>query len=170
MFDEKRYFHAGTQPTVADWRGFTLGLLVCEDIWEPEPAQLARAAGAQLLAVINASPYEIHKQREREDGGARARPRDVGLPLAYVNLVGGQDELVFDGNSFVMDAQGEVVMRAPPFDEGTWVAAVRARRAGQARAAVAASRAGAVRRGERLRRAHSRRARLRPQSTAFPAS
>ena len=69
--------------------------------------------------MINASPYEIHKQREREEV-ARARVRDVGLPLAYVNLVGGQDELVFDGNSFVMDANGEVVMRAPAFAEGIY--------------------------------------------------
>src|SRR5580700_1590839 len=107
VFDEKRYFQAGTQPTVADWRGFRLGLLVCEDIWEAGAAQLARAAGAELLLVINASPYEIHKQRERE-AVARDRARDVGLPLAYVNLVGGQDELVFDGNSFVMDAHGKV--------------------------------------------------------------
>jgi NAD+ synthase (glutamine-hydrolysing) len=121
VFDEKRYFQAGTQPTIAECRGFRVGLLICEDIWVPEPAQLARAAGAQLLAVINASPYEIHKQREREEV-ARARTRDVGLPLAYVNLLGGQDELVFDGNSFVMDAAGEVVVRAPPFEEGIWAA------------------------------------------------
>jgi NAD+ synthase (glutamine-hydrolysing) len=121
VFDEKRYFQAGAQPTVAEVKGFRLGLLVCEDIWQPESAQLARADGAQLLAVINASPYELHKQREREDM-ARARVRDVGLPLAYVNLVGGQDELVFDGNSFVMDAHGQVILRAPPFVEGTWVA------------------------------------------------
>jgi NAD+ synthase (glutamine-hydrolysing) len=120
VFDEKRYFQPGAQPTVADCRGFRLGLLVCEDIWEPEAAQLARAAGAQLLLVINASPYEIHKQREREQI-ARARVRDTGLPLAYVNLLGGQDELVFDGNSFVMDAAGEVVVRAPPFEEGVYV-------------------------------------------------
>jgi NAD+ synthase (glutamine-hydrolysing) len=119
VFDEKRYFRAGTQPTVAAVRGFRVGLLVCEDIWEPESAQLARADGAQLLAVINASPFEIHKQREREEI-ARARTRDVGLPLAYVNLLGGQDELVFDGNSFVMDAAGEVVLRAPSFVEGVW--------------------------------------------------
>jgi len=119
VFDEKRYFYPGTQPTVADCKGFRLGLLVCEDIWEPQAAQLARAAGAQLLLVINASPYEIHKQREREDK-ARARALDVGLPLAYVNLLGGQDELVFDGNSFFMDAKGAVVMRAPPFEEGTY--------------------------------------------------
>ena len=120
VFDEKRYFQAGKQPTLAEYRGFRTGLLVCEDIWEPQSAQLARAEGAQLLIVINASPYEIHKQREREEI-ARARIREVGLPLAYVNQVGGQDELVFDGNSFVMDAHGQVVMRAPPFEEGTWV-------------------------------------------------
>ena len=120
VFDEKRYFQAGKQPTLAEYRGFRTGLLVCEDIWEPQSAQLARAEGAQLLIVINASPYEIHKQREREEI-ARARIREVGLPLAYVNQVGGQDELVFDGNSFVMDADGQVVMRAPPFEEGTWV-------------------------------------------------
>ena len=121
VFDEKRYFHAGNQPTVVDCRGFRTGLLVCEDIWEPPAVQLAHSDGARLLVVINASPYEIHKQREREEV-ARARVREVGLPLAYVNLVGGQDELVFDGNSFVMDASGEVVLRAPPFEEGTWVA------------------------------------------------
>ncbi len=121
VFDEKRYFHAGKQPTLAECRGLRMGLLICEDMWEPQSAQLARAEGAQLLIVINASPYENHKQHEREEI-ARARIREVGLPLAYVNLVGGQDELVFDGNSFVMDVQGQVVMRAPPFQEGTWVA------------------------------------------------
>jgi len=121
VFDEKRYFRPGNQPTLADCRGFRTGLLVCEDIWEPPAAQLARAEGAQLLVVINSSPYEIHKQREREEV-ARARVREAGVPLAYVNLVGGQDELVFDGNSFVMDAAGEVVLRAPPFEEGVWVA------------------------------------------------
>jgi NAD+ synthase (glutamine-hydrolysing) len=120
VFDEKRYFRAGQQPTLAECRGLRTGLLVCEDIWEPHSAQLARAEGAQLLLVINASPYEIHKQREREET-ARARVREVGLPLVYVNLVGGQDELVFDGNSFAMDAQGQVVMRAPPFEEAIWV-------------------------------------------------
>ena len=119
VFDEKRYFHAGAQPTVVECRGFLVGVLVCEDIWEPEPAQLARADGAELLVVINASPFEIHKQREREHI-VRARVQDVGIPLAYVNLVGGQDELVFDGNSFVVDAEGAVVMRAPAFEEGTY--------------------------------------------------
>jgi NAD+ synthase (glutamine-hydrolysing) len=120
VFDEKRYFQAGAQPTVVDVQGFRCGLLVCEDIWEPETAQLARADGAELLIVINASPYEIHKQRERESV-ARVRVLDVGLPMAYVNLIGGQDELIFDGNSFVMNADGAVVMRAPAFREGTYV-------------------------------------------------
>jgi NAD+ synthase (glutamine-hydrolysing) len=121
VFDEKRYFQAGLEPTVVTCRGAKLGLLVCEDIWQPQAARNARDKGAQLLVVINASPYELHKQREREHV-ARERARDTGLPLAYVNLVGGQDELVFDGNSFVMDASGEVVMRAPAFVEDLFVA------------------------------------------------
>jgi NAD+ synthase (glutamine-hydrolysing) len=120
VFDEKRYFRPSTQPTVVERKGIRIGLLVCEDIWIPEPAQLARDAGAELLVVINASPYELHKQREREEI-ARARILDVRLPMAYVNLLGGQDELIFDGNSFVMDADGKVVVRAPAFEEGTFV-------------------------------------------------
>ena len=119
VFDEKRYFQPGAQPTVVDRQGFRVGMLVCEDIWEPESTQLARSDGAELLVVINASPYELHKQREREDI-ARIRARDVGLPLAYVNMMGGQDELVFEGNSFVMDADGRVVMRAPAYEEGLY--------------------------------------------------
>jgi len=119
VFDEKRYFRAGTEATVVEHRGFTLGLLVCEDIWEAPAARAARARGAELLVVINASPYELHKQRERERI-ARDRVEDVRLPIVYVNMVGGQDELVFDGNSFVMDAEGQVVMRAPAFEEGTY--------------------------------------------------
>ena len=119
VFDEKRYFQPGAQPTVVDREGFRIGMLVCEDIWEPESTQLARSDGAELLVVINASPYELHKQREREDI-ARIRARDVGLPLAYVNIMGGQDELIFEGNSFVMDADGRVVMRAPAYEEGIY--------------------------------------------------
>ena len=119
VFDEKRYFRAGTLPTVFERKGFRIGLLVCEDIWEPEPAQLARGSGAELLIVINASPFENHKQREREDI-VRTRVLDVKLPVVYLNSVGGQDELVFDGNSFVMDATGKVVLRAPAFNEGVY--------------------------------------------------
>jgi NAD+ synthase (glutamine-hydrolysing) len=119
VFDEKRYFEAGAQPTVVETKGFRVGLLVCEDLWTPEATQMSRAGGAELLVAINASPFEIHKQREREEV-ARARVLDAGVPLAYVNMVGGQDELVFDGNSFVMNAEGVVVMRAPAFREGTY--------------------------------------------------
>ena len=119
VFDEKRYFHAGAQPTVVQCKGFRIGLLICEDIWEPQPAELARAEGAELLLVINASPYERHRQRARE-ANVRSRVADSGMPVVYVNMVGGQDELIFDGNSFVMDADGHVVMRAPPFQEGVY--------------------------------------------------
>jgi NAD+ synthase (glutamine-hydrolysing) len=119
VFDEKRYFQSGSQPTVEDFRGFRIGILVCEDIWEPEPAQLARQAGAEMFVVLNASPYEIHKQANREDIVRRC-VKELGLPVVYVNMLGGQDELVFDGNSFVMDGAGKVVMRAPPFEEGLY--------------------------------------------------
>jgi len=117
VFDEKRYFQPSNAPTVVDFKGARWGLLVCEDVWEPEPARLAFEAGAQALLVVNASPYELRKQVEREDV-VRSRVREVRLPVAFVNLIGGQDELIFDGNSFVMDANGEIVRRVPAFTEG----------------------------------------------------
>ncbi|MEI8298915.1 MAG: NAD+ synthase [Pseudomonadota bacterium] len=116
VFDEKRYFTAGNAPTLVDVRGARVAMLVCEDIWEPEPARAARAAGAEALFVINASPFQMHKQRERESVAAE-RVRETGLPLVYLNLVGGQDELVFDGNSFVMAADGAVTQRLPAWRE-----------------------------------------------------
>jgi len=116
VFDEKRYFSAGTGATVFEFNGLRVGLLICEDIWESEPARAARDAGAELLLVINASPYEQRKQRERERV-LRLRVREVGLPLAYLNLVGGQDELVFDGRSVVLSGEGELVLRANAFEE-----------------------------------------------------
>jgi NAD+ synthase (glutamine-hydrolysing) len=119
VFDEKRYFTAGTEATVVDFDGFRLGLLICEDAWEPQPAAGARALGAEALLIINASPYEIHKQREREQVIGQ-RVRETGVPAAYVNLLGGQDELVFDGNSFAMDAQGRIAVRAPAIEEGLY--------------------------------------------------
>ena len=124
VFDEKRYFQAGAEPTLVEIEGVKLGLLVCEDIWEPEPAQAARDAGAELLLVVNASPYEIHKQVQRESV-VRDRVREVALPVVYGNLIGGQDELVFDGHSFVMDANGEIAHRAPPFATGISMAEFR---------------------------------------------
>jgi NAD+ synthase (glutamine-hydrolysing) len=120
VFDEKRYFTPGTKPTVVELKGIKAGVLVCEDIWEPEPAGQSRGAGAEVLLVINASPYEVNKQCQREIEVARRRVAETGIPLLFVNLLGGQDELVFDGNSFAMDAGGEVMMRAPAFTEGLY--------------------------------------------------
>jgi NAD+ synthase (glutamine-hydrolysing) len=121
VFDEKRYFTPGTEPTVVELNGLRAGVLVCEDVWDAEPARRAREAGAEVLLVINASPYEVDKQSQREQEVVRARCGESGIPLLFVNLVGGQDELVFDGNSFVMDGQGNVTMRAPAFTEGMYV-------------------------------------------------
>ena len=121
VFDEKRYFTPGTAPTVLDLNGLKAGILVCEDVWEAQPAAQARAAGAQVLLVINASPYEVDKQVQREQQIVRSRVTETGVPVVFVNLIGGQDELVFDGNSFVMNAAGEVVLRAPAFTEGSYV-------------------------------------------------
>ena len=116
VFDEKRYFKQGQESCVFELNGIRVGLLICEDIWEPAPARAAKAAGAQLLVVINGSPYSLRYQRRREDI-ARARIKDTGLPIVYVNMLGGQDELIFDGGSFAMNATGEVVQRAAPFKE-----------------------------------------------------
>jgi len=120
VFDEKRYFTPGTEATVLDLNGVKAGILVCEDVWDPAPARAARAAGAQVLMVINASPYEVDKQTQREQQ-VGSRVAETGVPLVFVNLIGGQDELVFDGNSFVMDARGEVTLRAPAFTEGMYL-------------------------------------------------
>jgi NAD+ synthase (glutamine-hydrolysing) len=121
VFDEKRYFTPGTEPTVLDLKGVKAAVLVCEDVWDPMPAAQARAAGAQVLLVINASPYEVDKQTQREQE-VRSRVTETGIAMVFVNLLGGQDELVFDGNSFVMDARGNVTLRAPAFTEGMYVA------------------------------------------------
>src|ERR1700680_2092692 len=121
VFDEKRYFTPGTEPTLVELNGVKAGVLVCEDVWDAEPARQARKAGAQVLLVINASPYEVDKQTQREQEIARARVGEAGVPMVFVNLIGGQDELVFDGNSFVMDAHGTVTQRAPAFTEGMYV-------------------------------------------------
>jgi NAD+ synthase (glutamine-hydrolysing) len=120
VFDEKRYFQAGATPTVAELGGVRLGLTICEDVWESGPARVTAAAGAQLLLVINGSPYHINKQRVREAVLAE-RARENGVPLVYLNMVGGQDELVFDGGSVAIDARGTVVFRAPAFEEGLFV-------------------------------------------------
>ncbi len=120
VFDERRYFasgrDAGLSPLVFDVAGLKLGLLICEDAWFDEPAAAACAAGAQVLCVLNASPFHLDKAGEREDRMAE-RARASGCPLLYAHLVGGQDEVVFDGASFAVDAQGVVRARALSFAE-----------------------------------------------------
>ncbi|GAB2473341.1 NAD+ synthase [Comamonas humi] len=115
-FDEERYFATGDQPCVFEVDGVRVGLLICEDAWWPEAARSTQQAGAQLLAVINASPFHIDKPQQREAVMAE-RVRETGLPMVYAHLVGGQDELVFDGHSFALQADGSVAARAPGFEE-----------------------------------------------------
>jgi NAD+ synthase (glutamine-hydrolysing) len=116
VFDEKRYFEHGSETRVFLIDGVRVGMLICEDIWEAEPAALAAQAGAELILVINASPYDQRQAATRE---ALLRERAVanGVPIAYVNLVGGQDDLLFDGHSLLVQADGEIAARAPSFEE-----------------------------------------------------
>ena len=116
VFDEERYFTAGKDAAVFKINGIRLGLTICEDVWQRGPMARSRSAGAECMIAINGSPYEIGTQVNREET-VRARVAEAGVPLLYVNMVGGQDELVFDGGSFVMDADGEVCFRAQPFEE-----------------------------------------------------
>lgn len=116
VFDEKRYFEPGAGAGVVEIDGHRLGILVCEDLWDPAPAADAAAAGASAVICINASPYHRGKHRERREV-ARARIRETGLPLVYVNQVGGHDDLVFDGGSFALDAGGREVDALPDFVE-----------------------------------------------------
>jgi NAD+ synthase (glutamine-hydrolysing) len=117
VFDEQRYFVPGVEPATFEVAGTRVGLTICEDLWEPgPPASTEAAAGAQLLANPSGSPYHRGKGREREAMFA-ARAREYGVHLAFCNLVGGQDELVFDGHSFVVDQTGEVIARAAQFEQ-----------------------------------------------------
>ncbi len=117
VFDEKRYFSAGSTPCVVEVSGAPVGITICEDAWEAGPIEGSAAAGARLIININGSPYHLNKTRERFDIIA-ARARAAAAPIVYVNLVGGQDELVFDGESFVVDAQGHLTQRQCAFTEG----------------------------------------------------
>ncbi len=116
VFDEKRYFQPGSAACVVNIQGVPVAITICEDLWHPGPMAQARAAGARLMLNLNASPFHINKGDEREEV-LRQRVTEGNMPIVYVNLVGGQDELVFDGESLVMDASGKVVMRAAPFVE-----------------------------------------------------
>jgi NAD+ synthase (glutamine-hydrolysing) len=120
VFDERRYFVAGNQPCVFNVAGTKVGLLICEDAWFDAPAADAKAAGAELLAVINASPFHVGKGDEREQA-MRGRVQATGLPLIYAHLVGGQDEVVFEGRSFALNADGALAARAPSFEVASFV-------------------------------------------------
>ncbi len=120
VFDEKRYFTPGTESLVIDVAGIRLGILICEDIWEDAPARAAVAAGAEALCVLNASPFSYDKQAQRGELLQRQAASNQ-VPLAYINLVGGQDELVFDGDSMLVDASGKIVFRAEAFATGVFV-------------------------------------------------
>lgn len=119
VFDEKRYFQPGERPCVVEIAGLQVGLTICEDIWEPGPVRDAVQAGAELVLNLNSSPYHRGKRVERWDLVAD-RARSNNCPVVYVNQVGGQDELVFDGGSFAVDARGELVAAAPSFVEGEY--------------------------------------------------
>ena len=117
VFDEARYFKAGQTCPVFTIAGVSIGLNICEDIWyESGPTGIQRAAGAEIIININGSPFHAGKRDERENM-LRARAKDHGLFIAYVNQVGGQDELVFDGSSVILDPQGKIICRAPQFEE-----------------------------------------------------
>ncbi|MEE4279461.1 MAG: NAD+ synthase [Halieaceae bacterium] len=126
VFDEKRYFAPGDSPCVLDIEGVPVALTVCEDLWRQGPAATAREAGAQLLINLNASPYHRGKQAERFDL-VMGQARELGLDIVYVNQVGGQDELVFDGGSFAVDCRGQVCAEAPRFEEAMCWISLRAR-------------------------------------------
>jgi len=116
VFDEKRVFTAAPLPKPLEFRGAKLGVLICEDMWTPPAAKALAEAGADFLLVMNGSPFEFDKTDVRLNLG-RLRAKETGLPLAYLNLVGGQDELVFDGDSFVIGADGELLIRMPSWSE-----------------------------------------------------
>lgn len=119
VFDEKRYFAAGSEPCVVNIRGVPVGLTVCEDIWSDGPVEQAAAVGARLILNLNASPYDIDKQARRKALLER-KARENRVSIVYVNLVGGQDELVFDGGSLVFDHSGALAAEAPQFSEGLY--------------------------------------------------
>jgi len=134
VFDERRYFTPGQGICVFQVEGVNVGLLICEDAWFDEPGLLAKEAGAELLAVINASPFHVGKSSERVERMAE-RARALDVPVLYAHLVGGQDEVVFDGASFAVDAEGTLAGRAPGFQEDLFMVQVER---GQGRVSLAA--------------------------------
>lgn len=116
VFDEQRYFNSGKQDCVVDYKGIKFGILICEDIWKISPAAQAKLAGAEVLLTLNASPFSQEKHQDRLETLAH-RVNETGLPIVYVNQVGGQDELVFDGGSFAVSVDNDVCVQAAEFTE-----------------------------------------------------
>jgi NAD+ synthetase len=116
VFDEERYFDAGDTPCVITFGGARIGLAICEDVWLPGAVEASRAAGAELLLALNASPFHMSKQAQRYEA-LRSRVAGTGMPVVYANMVGGQDELVFDGASFALDGAGRLTHQLPAFEE-----------------------------------------------------
>jgi len=116
VFDEKRYFTEGNKAAVFKLNGVRIGLNICEDVWKPGPIAASRAAGAECIIAINGSPYELKSQASREKVVAK-RVAETAVPVVYLNMVGGQDELVFDGGSFAMQSDTRIAFRAPAFEE-----------------------------------------------------
>ena len=115
VFDEVRYFEPGKNSSTFKIKGVNIAFLICEDIWAPEPTIKSKALGAELIISINASPYFSNKQLTRQKI-VKDRVSSVGVPVIYLNAVGGQDELVFDGNSFAMNRSGDLVLSLPQFE------------------------------------------------------
>ena len=116
-FDEKRYFLPGPLPEPVLFKGAMIGLPICEDIWQPDVCRHLAELGAEIFVCVNGSPYEIDKDKLRIDGVAKRRAIDTGIPLIYVNRVGGQDEVVFDGASFVVGREGALWAQLPDWEE-----------------------------------------------------
>jgi NAD+ synthase (glutamine-hydrolysing) len=129
VFDEKRYFQSGTEPAVFEAGGVRFGLIICEDAWYPGPAAAAAAAGAEILLVINGSPFHT-RQRSARRKIVQARVQENSLPLIYLNMIGGQDELVFDGGSFAVCRDGTTAFEAPQFEAGVFPLEIEASAAG----------------------------------------
>jgi NAD+ synthase (glutamine-hydrolysing) len=138
VFDEKRYFEPGATALVFELKKIKFGVAICEDVWQTAMPAQAKAAGAQVMLILNGSPFHMHKQSEREQI-VRDNVARQGMALAYVNLVGGQDELVFDGNSFVMDSAGCVQARLKHAEEDMQVTGVRRQMSGVSKPSSPAS-------------------------------
>ena len=117
VFDEERYFKKGKEPLIVTLKGIDIGISICEDIWYPEgPVMIEAMAGAEVIININASPFYYKKWKVREEM-VSSRAADSSVAIAYVNAVGGQDELIFDGHSMVFDRQGNIMARGRSFEE-----------------------------------------------------